>query len=423
MNVPISPARRLSSRKRRTAVLAAAASMIAAAVFAAAAPAPAYATNAGSNNWTGTWATALTPDGGIPGFDNQSVRMLVRVSIGGEAFRLRLSNEHGDRDVMVGHLSVGRPVVASQPDIDPSTLTTVTFDGSTTVVIPKGQTVVSDPVPLALPPLSQLAVTLFFPEPTGPPSVHLFAKQTAYIYDGDHAGEAAGAGNTGTTTHFFFLAGIEVINPEAGGAVAVLGASISDGFGSTDDANTRWPDFLAERLVTSSGTDLLGVLNVSLSGNMVGHDGDEDNLPLVGVKAIDRLDRDVYPHAGVRTVIVDLGLADQFAHQDSAFEIIKNLHELSVALRRHGYRVLLATLSPAASSTGGDWTPQQELTRQLVNLYIRSGIDSDGVVDIDKALRDPANPTHVRGVYTVDGVHPNDLGSQAIANAVQLSLL
>src|SRR5690606_39283698 len=107
----------------------------------------------------------------------------------------------------------------------------------------------------------------------------------------------------------------------------------------------------------------------------------------------------------------------------SAFEIIKNLHELSVALRRHGYRVLLATLSPAASSTGGDWTPHQELTRQLVNLYIRSGIDSDGVVDIDKALRDPANPTHVRAVYTVDGVHPNDLGSQAIANAGQLSLL
>src|SRR5690606_17760109 len=117
---------------------------------------------------------------------------------------------------------------------------------------------------------------------------------------------------------------------------------------------------------------LLGVLNVSLSGNTAGHDGDEIGLPLVGVKAIDRIDRDVHPHAGVRTVIVDLGLADMFQHDDSALEIITNLHELSAELRRNGYRVLLATLSPAASSVNGNWTAQQELTRQLVNLYIRS---------------------------------------------------
>jgi lysophospholipase L1-like esterase len=378
----------------------------------------------GTGPWTGTWATALTKSVGIiPGLENQSIRMIVQTSVGGTEVRLRFANTHGEGDLVIGQATVARPAVPSQPDLDPATIRPLTFGGRSSVTVAKGTDAVSDPVAIPVAPLSQLAVTIYLPRPTGPPSFHLFARQRAFIYDGNHAGVASGGGVTESPDHLYFLTGVEVRSDTADGAVAVLGASISDGFAATQDANTRWPDFLARRIVaTRPDTDELGVLNVSLSGNAINHDGDEDGLILVGPKAIDRLDDHVRPHARVRTVIVDLGLNDIFRFDETPAAIIDGLHELAADLHRRGYRVLLATLSPAAAAP--TWTSRRETTRQLVNHYIRTGRDADGVVDIDRAIRDPRNPTRVNPLYaSPDGVHPNDTGNRVIADAVALASL
>jgi lysophospholipase L1-like esterase len=382
------------------------------------------------DDWVGTWATALTPaslnDTGrsLSGFQNESIRQIVQVSVGGNHLRIRVSNAYGQNDLVIGHASVAKPLASSTPDLDQTSIRELSFRGRRSVTVPIGQDVLSDPIPMVVVPLSQLAVTIYLAQATGPASWHWFARQTAFVYDGDHTTEPGGSGYTGTLEHFFFLAGVEVPrSPRADGAVVVLGASISDGFGATPDANTRWPDFLARRLVEERHPARdLGVLNVSLSGNPVNHDGDEIGLPEIGPRAVARLDDHVFAHPGVRTVIVDLGLNDIFQHDEPPQRIIAGLRQLTYVLRRRGFRVLLATLSPAAGAP--NWSPERETTREAVNAYIRNTRDANGVVDIDVAVRDPVNPTMLNPLFIgIDLVHPNDEGNRAIAAVVPLPLL
>jgi lysophospholipase L1-like esterase len=366
--------------------------------------------------WLGTWATALTPaspvDTGrsLSGFENESIRMLVQTSIGGDRIRVRLSNVYGENDLAIGHATVGRPTVPSAPDLDPRSVHELSFGGSKAAVIPIGGELVSDPVPMSVLPLSQLAVTIYLPDATGPATWHWFARQTAFVYGGDHAAEPSGGGPTGTLEHFYFLAGIDVPRDHrADGAVVVLGASISDGFAATLDANQRWPDLLARRIVGERrdrrDPDRVGVQNLAVSGNAISHDGDEVGVPEIGASGLHRLNADVYRQPGVRTVIVDLGLNDIFLHDDPPEVMIAGLRQIAGALHQHHLRVVFATLSPAAGSPS--WTPVREATRRAVNDYLRCTHDADGIVDVDSG----------------DQVHPNDRGSAAIAAIVPLSLL
>lgn len=386
------------------------------------------------SHWVGTWATALTvgnpadPAGtgrSFAGFQNESIRQIAQTSVGGAHVRIRVSNVYGQNDLVIGHATVARPAVPSTPELDPASIHEIFFRGQLSVTVPAGHDVLSDPVPMVVAPLTQLAVTIYLPQATGPTSWHWFAQQTAFVYDSDHALEPGGGGYKSTLEHFFFLTGIEVPRSfRADGTVAVLGDSIADGFGASTDTNTRWPDFLARRLVEESRPARnLGVLNVGLSGNAVNHDGDEVGLPEIGPRAIKRLDDHVFSHPGVRTVIVAEGLNDIFLHDDPPEKIIAGLRQLTYVLRARGLRVLLATLSPAAGAT--NWSPERETIRAAVNAYIRGTHDANGIVDVDAAVRDPANPTFLNPLFigTKDLVHPNDEGNRAIAAAVPLSLL
>lgn len=400
-------------------------------VLSAALAAPSAAAHDDNPVWVGTWATALTPastgdrDWGRShsGFQDESIRMIVQPSIGGNRVRVRLSNRFGEQPLVIGRATLARPADPPAPDLVPHSIRKLSFNGSPSVVIPAGGEVFSDPLHMFVIPLTELAVTLYLPQATGPTSWHLIAKQTAYIYDGDRAADPDGDVYSETFEHFYFLAGIEVGNRWAPGSVAVYGASISDGFGGTTDANTRWPDFLARRLLVSPPFFRdPGVLNVSISGNPVTHDGAEIDFPEFGVNGLERLAVDVYPRPDIRTVIVDLGLNDIFQHDDPPGRIIDGLRAIVADLHQHNLRVLLATLSPAA---GPDtWTEEREQTRQAVNAYIRTTHEADGVVDIDRALRDPDDPTRLNPLFRdIDDVHPNDLGNRAIADAVPLHLL
>jgi lysophospholipase L1-like esterase len=344
--------------------------------------------------------------------------------VGGNHLRIRVSNAYGQNDLVIGHASVAKPLAPSTPDLDQTSIRELSFRGRRSVTVPIGQDVLSDPIPMVVAPLSQLAVTIYLAQATGPTSWHWIGRQTSFVYDGDHTTEPDGSGYTGALEHFFFLAGVEVPrSPRADGAVVVLGTSISDGFGATSDTNTRWPDFLAGQLVEERHPARdLGVLNVGLSGNAVNHDGDEVMFPQIGPRALARLDDHVFAHPGVRTVIVELGINDIFRNNEPPEQLIAGLRQLTYVLRRRGLRVLLATLIPGAGSPS--WSPERETTREAVNAYIRSTRDANGVVDIDAAVRDPLNPTMLNPLFIrIDLVHPNDEGNRAIAAAVPLQLL
>ncbi|HEX3477683.1 MAG TPA: GDSL-type esterase/lipase family protein [Kofleriaceae bacterium] len=413
--------------------LAATAAMTVVALGAPGAAAPASAQPSESSarpEWVGTWATALTAaspfDTGrsLSGFEDESIRMIVQTSVGGGLVRIRLSNAHGDRALTIGHATVARPASPSAPDLEPHSVKQLSFRGRLTVTVPAGEEVVSDPLPMFVQPLSQLAVTIYLPQATGPASWHWFARQTAFVYDGDHAADPAGDGSTMTLESFYFLAGVEVRDDERrDGAVVVLGDSISDGPFLTLNANQRWPDFLAQRISrTRHGARELGILNVALSGNAAAHDGDELGLPELGPSGLNRLGEHVFDQPGVRTVIVELGLNDIFQHDDSPEAIVAGLQQIAVELHQHGLRVLLSTLVPATGDPS--WTPVREATRQAVNQYVRTTRDADGVVDLDLALRDPANPAQLNPAFDGgDHVHPNAQGNMAIAAIVPLSRL
>ena len=217
-------------------------------------PGPGSATGPG---WVTTWAaspqapTPLFPNPGNAGFSNQTVRNIVFTSVAGNQIRIRLSNTFGKRAVTVGRVSVGIPLTGAQ--LVPGTTHPVTFGGQASVTIPLGGEVVSDPVPLKVAPLEQLAVSLYLPAATGRATYHFTAQQTGYIASGDQASATAGTAYTTTDTSWYFLDGVLAQNTAAAGTVVAFGDSITDGFQSQTGANARWPNYLARRLDAAMG--------------------------------------------------------------------------------------------------------------------------------------------------------------------------
>jgi lysophospholipase L1-like esterase len=385
------------------------------------------ATGNSKASWTGTWATALSTaatndlGGSLSGFNNQSIRMIVRTSVGGEKLRIRVSNAYGTQPLAVGHASIGIPVGDALADLVPGSIKELTFSGSESVTVYKGAEAVSDPIDFDVAPLSELAVTLYLPAATGPTSWHWTAKQRTFIYPGDQAENPSGAAPSSTISCFYFLTAVDVANKHADGSVVVFGDSISDGFNTTFNANHRWPDRLAERIVgTPPGPGDPGVLNESLSGNEVTHDGIDINFPPAGLSGLARMDHDVLGQTGVKTVIIELGINDIHFLNEPSSRVITGLQQLVSQLEERDLQVLVCTISPFEGYP--TWTAGKEATRQAVNAFIRSGFEH--VVDIDQALRDPAAPTKLRAdLDSGDHLHPNDTGAAVIADAVPLWLL
>jgi lysophospholipase L1-like esterase len=380
-------------------------------------------------SWVGTWTTSLTEaslantSGSLKGFDNQSVRQIIHTSVGGDTLRLRISDQYGTTPLPVGHVTVGLPTAPASPDMIAGSVKTLTFNGRQSATVYPGADLLSDPLRFDVPGLSNLVVTMFFPTATGATSWHWQARETSYVYAGDQTDNLSGANPTATPTSFFFLSAVDVRTNDADSAVVVLGDSISDGFGSVVNTDTRWPDLLAARLQTRDARKhTAGVLDESLSGNAVNHAGSEVGFPAIGHNGLARLDHDVYADTAVNTVIVELGINDIQANGDPADKIIAGLRQLGQQLRQRGYPAVIATLGPFEGFTS--WNPDKETTRLSVNAYIRTNHDFDAVMDLDAALRDAAAPSRMRPDFdSGDHIHPNAAGAQALADAVPIDRL
>lgn len=376
--------------------------------------------------WVGSWAmapTAASPGLAKTGFNDQTVRMTVHTSVGGNAARIRVSNAYGMQPITIGHATVALPTKSGSGDVRPGTMHEVQFSGRATVLIPIGGNVLSDPIAMSVPASADLAISLWLPIATGPATWHVTARSTTWYGSGDHAADISGSSMGKKDASWYFVTGVDVQNRTSNGSIAVLGDSISDGFTATVDADHRWPDRLGERLNALPAKDHPdGVLDMGLSGSAIGHDGSVIGVPQLGDNATARLDRDVFAQAGIRTVILELAINDIWIFHDGPDTIINEMRQVALQAHERGIKIYVCTASPWQGFRA--WTPTLDQTRTSVNDYIRSSSDFDGVIDFDKLLRDPENPTRLKPNWdSGDHIHPNDLGYQAMANYIPLNFL
>jgi lysophospholipase L1-like esterase len=378
-----------------------------------------------SRHWVGTWATSLhQPNPGPPtltntGFANQTLRQIVHTSVGGTRARIRLSSFGGAR-VVVGaaHIAIRDTNAAIVFGSDRS----LTFGGEPSVTIPPGAIVVSDPVDLEIPPLADLAVSIFVPEQTGPATWHFVAQQTSYVSPAGNFADVLDMPVSATIRAWFWLAAVEVFAPKQVGAIAAFGDSVTDGVRSTVDANRRWPDYLARTLMARRGNHHMGVLNASITGNRLLHDG-------IGSNGLARFGRDVLAQTGVTHVIVLLGnnditIGNLFPAEAVSAQEIVQAHRLLIArARADGVQIIGGTLPPFGGLVPPEVFPALEAKRQSVNEWIRFGGEYDAVVDFDEVLRDPADPGRLLPSFdSGDFLHPNDDGYEAMGRAIDVTL-
>jgi lysophospholipase L1-like esterase len=354
--------------------------------------------------WIGTWSAS--PQARANVFFDGTLREIVRVSIGGDRVRVRLSNVTGTVPLIIGGAHVARRL--SGPAIEPGSDRTLSFRGSSSTIIPPGAVVVSDPVDLEVAPLSHLAISVYLPSRTAATTAHSLGLQTTYVSPPGDFTDVAVMPVASTNQSWWFLTGVEVTASGRTAAVATIGDSITDGARSTPDTNNRWPDHLAERLLASGRS--VAVLNEGISGNRVVSDG-------AGVNAQARFDRDVLVQSGVTHVIVLEGINDSTNAAFVADRIIDGLHQMIVRAHARGLKIYGGTLTPAGSSG------LREANRVAVNDWIRSSGEFDAIIDFDEITRDPLNPRFFLPAYdSGDHLHPGNVGYQAMADAIDLEL-
>ncbi|MFC9678980.1 SGNH/GDSL hydrolase family protein [Streptomyces sp. NPDC056948] len=373
-----------------------------------------------TQGWTGSWTTSTGGYAAVGPWTDRTLRLVVRTSAGGPRVRMRFDNTFAAAPVRIGGATVAVQATGAAARGTPVPLS---FGGEEGVQIPAGAQAYSDPLGFAVPADANLLVSFHLPGPVPAAPLHRLAQQRSYVSEpGDHAADGSAGAYTSVITSWPLLAGVDVSGGP--GSVVLLGDSITDGDKSTVDANRRWPNVLAGRLLGQSAVPRYGVLNQGVSGNRVVTDrypGDGVSTDTAGVSALHRFDRDVLAQPSARTAIVFEGVND-VRWGTSAEQVIAGLRELAARGQARGLRMLGATILPCEGETR--CTAAVDAERVAVNEWIREGGVFDGVLDFDAVVRDPADPARMLPAYdSGDHLHPGDAGLAALADSVDLRLL
>lgn len=374
---------------------------------------------ADAQHWSRSWAAApVDPARDLPDLKDRTIRQVVRLSSGGKALRIRLTNERSETPLVIGRVEVA--MADRDGRIVAGTSRTVRFDGEASAIVPMHAPLVSEAIAMPVTALSRMAISIHLPEGAAAPTMHPHAAATGWIAPGDQA-QAHVLSKTTPFYNRLIVAGVDVESARPQRTIVTFGDSITDGVDAKRDADTRWPDFLAERLQRGGMRDV-GVANAGISGNRMLTDG-------AGLNALARLDRDVLSVPGVSHVIVlegvnDIGAAwrEKAARRPTADDIIDSYRQMIVRARDRGVKVIFATILPYKGA--GYWSDYGEGVRAEVNQWIRTNREAAGFVDFDRAIRDTADPLRMAKPYDQgDALHPNDAGFKAMADAVDLRLL
>jgi lysophospholipase L1-like esterase len=382
-----------------------------------------FAQNSRAMKWVGSWSTApqlVEPNNmpPAPGLTNSSIRQVVRVSIGGERVRIRFSNEFSNSPVTIKAARIALSKEGSE--IISKTDKILTFSGSTSTTMDAGTILVSDPVVFPINARADVSITLYLEKTSQRVTGHPGSRTTSYIIEGNDP-SVSDFSNAVTTDHWYIINGIDVMASPDAGAVAILGNSITDGRGSTTNLNNRWPDVLSERLLSNPQTRLVGVLNMGIGGNCMLSGG-------LGPNGISRYKRDILNQAGVKWVIIYLGVNDlggvrnESALSSVSEKLIQAYKELIISAKSRKLKVYGATIMPFKGN--GYYNPFSEKARQKVNQWIRSSGFFDAVIDFDKVLQNPHDPESMLStfVFQNDFLHPNAEGHLLMGQFVDLNL-
>lgn len=385
------------------------------------------ASAASAPHWVASWQASPQPVWGadflfptlVPAtLHDQTFRQTARISLGGPRLRVRLSNAYGTQPLRIGAASVAaRAGATPQP---------LSFDGQPGVLIGPGQERLSDPLSLATDDRQALQVSIFVPGPTPVQTFHWEGRQTSWTAPGDQS-RAQALSAASSTTARLFLAGIEVEAAARARSVVVIGDSITDGATASLDQDQRWTDHLAARLAPRG----IAVVNAGISGGRLLRDG-------MGESVLARLQRDALDQPGVASVIVLIGINDiswpgtAFARNQARpalAELQAGYRALAEQARVRGIRIVGATLTPFAGALPDTplddyYHPDKDVLRRQLNAWLRTDSPFDAVIDLDAALRDPADPSQMAAAYdSGDHLHPGDAGNRAMAEAVDLEVL
>ena len=400
--------------------------------------------NAPRDAWIATWAASPEPADPDPNkpllsIEDQTVRERVRVSIGGAQICIRLSNEYGSAPLLIGSATVAMP--SDPASVRPGSIQTVTFGGRNAVTIPAGAPVLSDPVAFPVTSGAEISISLYFPKRVATPTLHALALKRAVVSQhGDHT--RAEKIEAGTVSESLILVSAVLVPAQPSQRLVVaFGDSVTDGDGSTVDADHNWPSDLIRRLGKTPEGSKLAVANAGIAGNRLLSDGFVGGAgfgPSFGVSALARFDRDALALPGVTHIVLleginDIGfpgaklggsyLADP-ADVRTPEDLIFAYRQLISRAHAHGVQLIGATISPFEYvDVPGYYSESKEAVRQAVNKWIRTSGSFDGVIDFDAVLRDPDHPTRLLPRFaSQDHLHPNDVGYQAMADAIDLAL-
>jgi lysophospholipase L1-like esterase len=381
--------------------------------------------------WVTTWASAqMVPvnDQVIPDdtLDDSTIRQLVRTSIGGQRLRVRLSNAFGREALKIGGASIALSADPASSRIVANSGRPLTFSGAREFSIPAGAEYLSDPVDFIVGPMTTLAVSIHFADQASVMTGHPGSRATSYIVRGNRLTAAEFAAPK-TFDRWVHISGVDVLPKRTSAAIAVLGDSITDGFGVKPNTNSRWTDFLIPRLAASPATRNLALLNLGIGGNRILADG-------LGPNAVARFERDILMRDGVKHLIIfegvnDLGTLTREApvsaaeHRAFVQRFLTGYAQIVARARNRGIKVIGATILPYGGSAYYHPDAQNEADRQAINAWIRKAGNVDAVIDFDAVMRDPARPNFLKKeLDSGDGLHPSIEGYRVMGEAVPLSL-
>ena len=364
------------------------------------------------NTYCATWSSSqyLTENTNLPPIplSNNSIRQIVHVSISSPTIRLKFSNRVGESNLELKTVTLANSLSQGSGEINPLTLTTLTFNGKENVVIPAFSEVYSDPFYYPLKTQSEVAISIFFGEVPQKLTSHAGSRTFSFFEEGNKVKEKKFS-DKNKVAHWYVIEAIEVSHSFTKRAVVCYGDSITDGRGSIDDKQNRWTDVLSKKLYLNDETINVATVNAGIGATTVIWDG------------LERFERDVLNIKGVTYIIVLYGVNDIIFSRASSEQIIEAYKTLIRKAHRNNKFIFGGTILPFGKNDY--WDEEKEKVRNEVNEWIRTAKQDKGgfdyFFDFDEVVSVPNEKTKMFDLFdSGDGLHPGPFGYEKMVEAI-----